>query len=193
MESNFPRCLDFVFAREGGYTDDPRDPGAATNHGSTAATLQAWRGHSVTPLDVQQLGKPEAARIYHSRYWDAAWCDAMPGGIDLLVFDAAVNTGAQRSLDFLKVQIGLGVPIRGRHHRIHPVDRHLAAGLEQSVLDRLAGLCVPAVIMGLCGRRTAYYRSLPGFGAFGRGWLARVALAELLAMHLWVSGGTGSA
>ena len=191
MESNFSRCLAFVFAREGGYSNDPRDPGGATNHGITIATLQAWRGRAVTPLDVQQLGRAEAARIYHAKDRDAAWCDAMPPGIDLLVFDAAVNPGVQRSLDFLKAQIGLGVPVRDRHHRVHPVDRHLAAGVERSVLDRLAGLCVPAAILGLCGRRAAYYGSRPGFGTFGRGWLARVNLAGHLAMHLWVTGGTG--
>ena len=47
-EQNFGACLDFVFEREGGYVDDPHDPGGATNMGITLATLAAWRGREVT-------------------------------------------------------------------------------------------------------------------------------------------------
>jgi lysozyme family protein len=191
MESNFQRCLDFVFAREGGYVDDSRDPGGATNLGITTATLTAWRGHQATPDDVGNLTRAEAARIYRSRYWHTAWCGDLPSGVDLLVFDAAVNMGVERSLDFLRAQIGIGIPVRDRRHPSRPVDSHVAGGLEQSVLDRLSGLCVPAVIAGLCQRRDDFYHGLGTFRTFGAGWLLRVNLARRFALHLWVIGGTG--
>ncbi|HVC59080.1 MAG TPA: glycosyl hydrolase 108 family protein [Acetobacteraceae bacterium] len=190
MESNFRRCLTFVFAREGGYSDDPRDPGGATNLGITIATLGAWRGHPVTPQDVRALRKADAARIYHAMYWQAAYCGELPSGVDLLVFDAAVNLGVERSLDFLRAQAGIGVPVRHRRHSRHP-HPGLTPQTEQHLRDMLARLCVPAVIEGLCGRRTDFYRRLSGFRTFGAGWLKRVRLARDLAMHLWVTGGTG--
>jgi len=190
MESNFQRCLDFVLAREGGYVDDPRDPGGATNLGITIATLRAWRGRHVTADDVRNLTRAEAGRIYRSWYWHAAWGGDLPSGVDLLIFDAAVNMGVERSLDLLRGQIGVGIPVRDRRHPERPIDKHLAGPLEQHVLDRLSVLCVPAVIAGLCERRDDFYRSLGTFRTFGAGWLLRVNLARRLAMHMWAIAGT---
>src|SRR5689334_3269447 len=115
MESNFTRCMDFVFTREGGYVDDPRDPGGATNLGITIGTLRAWRGRDVTADDVRRLERREATEIYRKNYWLAAWCEDLAAGIDLLVFDAAVNMGVERSLNQLREQIGVGLPQRPRH------------------------------------------------------------------------------
>jgi lysozyme family protein len=142
MEDNFRRRMTFVFAREGGHVDDPRDPDGSTNLGITIATLRVWRGHAVTTRDVRRLDKDEATQIYHAWYWKAAWCGDLPYGIDLLVFDTAVNMGIQPSLDFLKLQIGVGVPIRDRRHPSRPVDWHLARRSEQFVLDHLMHTCV---------------------------------------------------
>ena len=52
---NLDACLDFVFEREGGYVDDPDDPGGATNMGITLATLAAWRGREVSKAEVRAL------------------------------------------------------------------------------------------------------------------------------------------
>ena len=52
----FDCCLDFVFEREGGYVDDPHDPGGATNMGITLATLAAWRGRRVGLLAEPAVG-----------------------------------------------------------------------------------------------------------------------------------------
>lgn len=193
MERNFQRCLAFVLAREGGatFTNDPNDPGGATKYGITLKTLSGWHHHTVTAQDVSRLSRAEAAAIFHARYWRATYCGEMPSGLDLLIFDAAANMGPRRSLDLLKAQIGMGMLVRKHAFHSHPVDRHLVAGVEAAVLDRLHGQCMPAVIAGLCMRRAAYYRSLPKFAHFGRGWLARVQLAQALAMHMWVTGSTG--
>jgi lysozyme family protein len=191
MESNFHRCMDFVFAREGGFVNDPADPGGATNLGITIATLRAWRGHAVSVDDVRHLGRAEAARIYQSWYWHPAWCGDLPAGVDLLVFDAAVNMGIEPSLNMLRGEIGVGLPPRSRRHAARRVDPHLAEWRERTVLNGLAGLCAPAVIAGLCGRRTQLYRGLATFRTFGAGWLTRVRLARDRAMHMWVVGDTG--
>jgi lysozyme family protein len=189
MESNFARCMKFVFAREGGFVNDPRDPGAATNLGITIATLKAWRGHNVTEDDVRHLKRAEAQQIYHKWYWHPAWCGDLPPGVDLLVFDAAVNMGIEPALNLLRRQIGVGITPKPRGHRRHPPDqRHIGQWAEHNVLEHLKGICAPGVIIGLCNRRAMFYHSLNTFPVFGAGWLKRVELARNLSMHMWATG-----
>ena len=182
MEDNFDRCMTFVFEREAGYVDNPKDPGGATNLGITIATLKAWRRHDVTKQDVRDLGKPEARLIYHAWFWRDAWCEALPSGVDLLIFDAAVLSAPGRALDFLKAE--LGVPkAPGKQH--HPAHRPRVDLKMNYLLDELARVVVPDTIRGLCERRRAFYRSLATFSTFGKGWLSRVHQAEELALTLW--------
>ena len=106
MDRNYEACIDFVLDREGGYVDDPADPGGATNLGITIAVLAAWRGKKVTKDDVQRLTRHEAEQIYRRNYWHAALCEHLPDGVDLLVFDAAVNMGIAPALNLLRAQTG---------------------------------------------------------------------------------------
>jgi lysozyme family protein len=189
LEENFKNSVEYVLEREGGFVNDPVDPGGATNLGITIAVLKAWRGQAVSISDVKNLSKAEAKKIYHSLYWKAAWCDALPAGVDLLVFDAAVNSGVKPALAVLEKKIGIGVPPRRKPHQPAP-QQHFE--LEKLLTNGLARLCVPAVICGYCEERRAFYRSLRTFAHFGKGWLSRVDKTQQLAMHLWavsVSGG----
>lgn len=98
MEENFQAGLKHVLAMEGGFTNDPSDHGGATNWGITAATLAHWRGHPVTADNVQKIQPDEAKAIYHTRYWNTVRGGALPGGIDLVVFDMSVNSGPGRAV-----------------------------------------------------------------------------------------------
>ena len=182
MESNFRHCMDFVFAREAGYVDHPKDPGGATNLGITIGTLKTWRHREVTKQDVKDLGKHEAALIYHAWYWLDGWCEVLPSGIDLLIFDAGVLSSPGRALDFLKAELGIPLP-QGKHH--YPAHRHLGDPKMAYVLRQLAERPVPDIIMGLCERRRKFYRGLSTFSTFGKGWMSRVMQAEHLALELW--------
>lgn len=187
MEDNFPRIIDFVLAREGGYVNHPKDPGGATNMGITIATLRAWRRHPVSEADVRRLGRAEAVMIYHRNYWAAARCADLPAGIDLLVMDAAVLSGPEPALSFLRGQLGL--PLRRRNSngvfaKLLEPERTLQ---HQRLLQSLKGACMPGLIAGVSQRRRDFYRSLSTFGTFGRNWLKRVELAQNLAMHLWAT------
>jgi lysozyme family protein len=184
MEANFKICVDYVLQREGGFVNDPKDPGGATNLGITIAVLKAWRKRAVSVADMQSLTKAEAVKIYHARYWKAAWCDALPSGVDLLVFDAAVNSGIPRALSTLEKRLGIGVPPRPHAHQAAP-QQHFQP--ENMLVNRLSKLCMPAVICGFCAERRAFYRSLPTFSHFGKGWLSRVDQTQRMAMHLWVT------
>jgi lysozyme family protein len=100
--SSFPRALSHVLAHEGGFVNHPADPGGATNLGVTRAALSAWRGRPAAIADVRALTRAEAAALYRARYWDAIGGDSLPAGLDLAVFDLAVNSGVGRARRMLK-------------------------------------------------------------------------------------------
>jgi lysozyme family protein len=100
MTDYFPECLEFVLQYEGGFSNNRHDPGAATNMGVTRNTLAAWRGRPVSTADVRNLGRGEVSEIYRKNYWAAAGCDKLKVGDCLAVFDASVNNGVGRAIDW---------------------------------------------------------------------------------------------
>ena len=100
-------CLKAIFQSEGGFVDDPDDPGGATNLGVTIGTLSAERGHTVTVADVKALTFSEASAIYERAYWNPAHCGELPDGVDLVVFDCAVNSGVARAIRLLQKAAGV--------------------------------------------------------------------------------------
>ena len=56
MDDNFDTCLAFTLQEEGGYSDNPADPGGATNMGITLATYRQWSDNpNLGPVQVQDM------------------------------------------------------------------------------------------------------------------------------------------
>lgn len=169
-ESRFDLCLAEVLRHEGGYVDHPADPGGATNMGITHQTLARWRG--VTPWSalpkaaVRALTTAEAGRIYRANYWVRVEGDRLPPGLDLALFDFAVNSGPDRAIRVL--QAALGVVVDGQ---IGPLT--LAAIAERPT---------SALVSRLCDDRLAFLRRLSTFSTFGKGWTLRVATLRKAAL-----------
>lgn len=167
--ARFSACLAEVLRHEGGFVDHPADPGGATNRGITLATLSDWRGRPVSKSEVRALTVAEAAAIYRARYWDVVQGDRLPPGVDLAVFDFAVNSGPGRAARTL--QQVLVVPQDGA---IGPVT--LAA------LARAPGPVT--LIIALCDARLRFLRGLPTWPTFGKGWARRVEEVEGAALRV---------
>ena len=167
-KSNFARALDATLRFEGGYAHHPRDPGGPTNMGVTRRTLAEWRGQAVSDDDVRDLARAEAAAIYRRLYWELAGCDHLPGGVDLVVFDYAVNSGVDRASRAL--QSALGVTVDGI--------------VGRATIEAARDADSAAVVVALSAARRGFLRRLPIFAIFGRGWLRRVAAIEALAHAL---------
>lgn len=165
-QERFDRCLAEVLRLEGGYVDDPRDPGGATKFGVTRAVLSEARGQPVSAEGVAALTKAEAGEIYRGRYWARVGCGALPAGVDLLAFDMAVNMGPGAAARLL--QAALGVTADGV---VGP--RTASAAASRPVTE---------TIRATSELRRQRYRSLAGFAAFGRGWLRRTDNIEALAL-----------
>lgn len=102
--------LDHVLKNEGGFVNDPKDPGGATNMGITAATLGAWRklGRSCTPSEVKAMTRDEAIAIYKKRYITDPHFDAVAdGNLRMIVVDTAVLFGPDRATRFLQTALGV--------------------------------------------------------------------------------------
>jgi hypothetical protein len=107
MPDNFGTCLAFTLKEEGGYSDDPADPGGATNMGITLATYRQWADNpNLAPLQVRDLSERTARAIYRSLYWNPLRADALPAGVDLSVFDMGVNAGIWGSARLLQRALG---------------------------------------------------------------------------------------
>jgi len=162
----YARCEGVVIAWEGGFVNNPKDPGGATNHGVTLRALEAYRGRPCTVADVRALSLAEVARIYRGPYWDAVRGDELAAGVDLMVFDAAVNTGRARSVRLL--QAAVGVEDDG--------------DFGPATLRAVTGADPVALIRRLADLRDVFYRALKTYPTFGRGWERRVAGVEHTAL-----------
>ena len=106
MSGNFEAALAMIMALEGGFSNHPSDPGGATKFGITHRALSDWYGHKVSVETVRDLTKAVAGEIYRAKYWNAARCEDLPSGVDLAVFDCAVNQGIARATRFLQMACG---------------------------------------------------------------------------------------
>jgi lysozyme family protein len=157
----FERALPRVLVHEGGYVNDPADPGGETNRGITQRTYDAYRRRKGLPLQsVKNITSQEVADIYRTGYWDLAKCDQLPAGVSYVVFDGAVNSGVAQSIKWL--QRALGVTPDGVIG-----NATLAAVQSYGDMDRL--------VDAICDRRLAFLKALKPWGRFGKGWSARVA------------------
>ncbi len=169
MHENFEGALAHVLQFEGGYSDHPSDPGGATNRGITKAVLETYRGRSVTKAEVRALTREEAAAIYRRYYWAKAACDQLPEGVDLAVFDCAVNQGVGRATRYLKdaASVALDGPVGA-----NPIAAATAAKPEVLLTEFMA-------------RRMHGYGLLQKlFKVFGLGWSRRLMATHAAALAL---------
>lgn len=168
----FARAFAHVLGVEGGYSEDPYDPGGPTNLGITLAEFARWRkvalgsaNFSALKAELRQLSREEAQNIYRANYWDAACCSLLPAGVAVFHFDCAVNQGVAAAARML--QQAASVAVDGV---LGPVTIAAArAAASATLLNRYADA------------RRAHYRSLSTFWRFGRGWLSRVDTTLALA------------
>jgi len=90
---------DAIIEREGGFVDDPADPGGATKFGVTLGTLRRLRldltgDRRVTVADVRALDRPKAREIFVRDYFYRPQINALPKVLQESVFDMYVNAGA---------------------------------------------------------------------------------------------------
>ncbi|BCG79534.1 glycoside hydrolase family 108 protein [Mesorhizobium sp. 113-3-3] len=158
MDRNFARALALVLKSEGGWSDNPADPGGATMKGVTLANFRRYVKADASKADLKKIGDAQVATVYRRFYWDAVLGSELPDGVDYAAFDFAVNSGPVRAARHLQASVGVS-----QDGRIGPAT--LAA-----VRAKPAGV----IIDQLCDARLAFLRRLPTWATFGHGWSDRV-------------------
>lgn len=150
----FEQAVAFIFDVEGEQSNLSGDPGGLTKWGITSKQYPQ--------VSRDDFSKDMALAIYRDDYWNRLHCGELPHGLDLLVFDAAVNQGpvqAARMLqDLLKI----------------PQDGVVGAITIQ------AAQRFPDVATEYLAKRMYQYALVPQILAFGRGWFRRLAKAAQL-------------
>ncbi len=159
MKHNWEEAFKHILKHEGGYVNHPSDPGGMTNLGVTKRVWEEWTGKRVSEADMRALTPELVAPMYKKKYWDVIRGDDLPAGVDLCVFDAAVNAGVGRASKFL--QQAVGVTADGQ--------------IGPKTISAVTAKPADEIIEAFCALREAHYKSLNTFETFGKGWMRRLA------------------
>ena len=143
---------------EGGYTNDPQDPGGETKYG---ISKRSYPGE-----DIANLTLDRAKQLYQRDFWGPSGCDAVPDKLKYEMFDMGVNTGPKEAVRVL--QRALGAVVDGDFG-------------PNTVLR--ATSCDPQwLLRRVQAFRIRYYTGLPReeFEHDGAGWMNRIAANMLL-------------
>lgn len=120
QNSDVYRIAQEIVAREGGYVNDPDDPGGATKHGATIHTmrrlgLDLTGDGRVNETDVRRLTAAQAAEIFVAHYFTRPRIAELPEPLQATVFDMYVNSGANavKILQRLLGKMGFKVQVDG--------------------------------------------------------------------------------
>lgn len=152
---NFDDAFTTLLGHEGGYSNNPHDPGGPTNWGVTekVARDDGYMG------DMKEFPQEWAKKIYRAKYWDKCGIDRLPADVQFDVFDGAVNSGNAQSVKWL--QRALGVDDDGV---VGPV-----------TIDACRNIPGGVVAKRYNGYRLAFMTGLKTWPVFGGGWARRIA------------------
>lgn len=150
MTDPFEIALAEVLRAEGGYSNDPQDPGGETRWGISK------RAHP--ELDIRALTREQASAVYRADYWDTVRCGEFPARVAIALFDSAVNQGPAAAVRLLQEALGASADgVVGKQ-------TIAAAFATDSKL----------LLVAFLARRATHYASLPTFSRFGLGWMRRL-------------------
>ncbi len=163
---NFSRCFAFTLSVEGGFSDNPADPGNWTGgvvgHGTLCGTKFGISAAAYPHLDIANLSENGAEKIYRQDYYEPLHGDELKSPVALVAFDAAVNAGLRRSVVWLQQALN-----KQADGVLGPVTLLALNTADGAVLAREA-----------LARRIDFYARSPGWTNFGLGWARRtIALA----------------
>ena len=155
MSLTFQQIFDRLIGHEGGYVNDPRNPGGETNWGITKGTALA-NGYAGA---MKAMTREQAFKIYQSAFWVRYQCEKMPSAIAYQFFDAAVNHGLGNASRMLQRAVGVA-------------DDGVIGNMTLAAVKKMA---ISDVIMRLNAERLEFYCKLGNFATYGKGWVRRVA------------------
>lgn len=152
--SNFDRAFTDLIGHEGGYVNNPDDPGGETNWGITVAVARA-NGYSGLMKDMDM---ETAKAIYAKRYWLPVF-DELRYPLAFQLFDAAVNSGVEQAVKWLQRAVHVDD------------DGKFGPNTKAAVLARDSSI----LVMLFNAERLLFMTNLKHWPSFSRGWARRIA------------------
>ena len=149
---NFDQIFDRLMGNEGGYVNNPKDPGGETNWGICK--------RSYPDVDIKNLTKEGAKDIYWRDFWTRGQMDKMDPVVAFQVFDFAVNSGVETA-------------IRKLQQCVDVADDGIIGPVTLAAIKKYH----PAqIVMLFVGARLDFWRRLSTWPVFGSGWAHRAAV-----------------
>jgi lysozyme family protein len=96
---------------EGNFTDNPKDPGNWTGGkvgvGELRGTKFGIAANTYPAIDIRNLTRDEAKKIYKRDFWDKVNADSLPYGVSFQLFDFAVNSGMSTAIRYFQRALGV--------------------------------------------------------------------------------------
>lgn len=140
-----------LIGHEGGYSNNPKDPGGETKYGISK--------RAYPNIDIRNLTLDGAKRIYRLDYWDKCKCNDLPDSVRFDVFDAAVNSGVKQAI--LWLQGALNVSTDGI--------------IGQQTIKSAQAMNGERLSMKYNGTRLLFMTKLSSWPTFSKGWARRIA------------------
>lgn len=147
----FTKLIERILGHEGGYVNDPADPGGETNWGISK--------RSYPSLNIKSLTRNDAINIYHKDFWLPLQADRFHDGIAYQLLDSAVNSGIGQTIRFLQRAAGVA-------------DDGVAGPVT---LAAVAKLSESDGIMLFIAERISFMTKLKNWPNHGKGWMVRMA------------------
>ncbi len=141
------RCL----SHEGGYVNNPADPGGETNWGISK--------RSYPDLDIKALTRSDAVAIYKRDFWDTVNAGRLPSSVVFQLFDFAINSGPRVAISYFQRAVGVA-------------DDGYWGPHSQAVADQTSEA---DMLLGINAERLDFMRKLKAWKHFSTGWAARIA------------------
>jgi len=170
MKHNWEKSLEVILHHEGGYVNHPKDPGGETNMGVTKRVYEDFGGTK----DMKDLTREDVEPIYKKNYWDRVKGDDLPDGLDLMIFDFAVNAGTGRAAKFIQRLVNT------------TVDGGIGPNTLGKIKEYVDTYGIEETISSYALMRQNYYEQLSTFNTFGKGWTRRVSEVTEKAKE-WIS------
>jgi lysozyme family protein len=148
---NFNLAFDRIIGHEAGYVNDPNDPGGETKWGISK--------RSYPNLDIKNLTRDEAKKIYYYDFWMKINGEKLPDGVSYQLLDFAINSGIVTAIRYF--QRALGVADDGH---FGPISQLAADKMSESDM-----------IMHILGERLDFMTKLSNWPHHGKGWARRIA------------------
>ena len=147
----FDIYIERILGHEGGYVNNPNDPGGETKWGISK--------RSYPTLVIKSLSREDAIEIYRRDFWNRVEGESLPPALAYQALDAAINSGIGNAVRFLQRALGVA-------------DDGIVGPLTKARLRSVSEWDITALFIA---ERLEFMTKLNSWPSFGKGWARRIA------------------